>query len=174
MESTENIVKDADNTALKNEEAYNIAVEELHSYQLEWTFRSVNYVLNKENVSFGQLRSCVYVIDERAAFDYIRSTLTLIKAGLVGSKQIHENEYKKLEDRAFEILEQWRERIGFIGTLHLLIIKEMETKHFFMGTPDLEVIGHLNSLGLQKDLVTNILKEDMEERVRQSQAMKGI
>lgn len=157
-----------------NEAEYNKAIDKVESYGLEWTFRSINYILNKENVSFGQLRSCVYIGDSGAYFDYIRSTLSLIKAGLIGSKQIAENEASKLEDRAYEILEDWRANFGFIGTLHLLIINRMELKHFFMGTPDLMVVSHLGSKNLQRDLGKNMLTEDLEQKVRQAQAMQMI
>lgn len=155
----------------KEKELYTEAVNKLNSYGLEWTFRSINYILNKENVSFGQLRSCVYIREGNGVFDYIKSTILLIKAGLVGSKQFKETDSQALDERAYEIIEEWREEFGYIGTLHLLIISVMETKHFFMGTQDLAVINHLSSKNLQKDLAQNLIKEDLEEKVRQAQAL---
>jgi hypothetical protein len=154
-----------------NESTFNIAMEKLNSYGLNWTFRSINYVLNTCNVSFGQLRSCIYIKDGQGYFDYIKSTMYLIQAGLVGSGQFKENEAKKIEDRAYEIIEDWRETFGFIGTLHLLLIHEMETKHFFMGTADQAVMNHLSSKNLQNDLVRNLHLEDLEEKVKQAQAL---
>lgn len=154
-----------------NESTFNMAMAKLASYNLKWTFRSINYVLNTCNVSFGQLRSCVYLRDGQGYFDYIKSTMYLIKAGLVGSGQYKETETGKLEDRAYDIIEDWRECFGFIGTLHLLIIHEMETKHFFMGTADQAVLNHLSLKNLQSDLVQNLQLEDLEEKMRQAQAL---
>ena len=162
---------DADETKILEEDTYNKAMIRLRSYNLEWTFRSINYVLNKENVSFGQLRSCVYIQNGQGVFDYIKSTMILIKAGLVGSKQIPESNPQGLEDRAYDIIEDWRDTFGFIGTLHLLIIKTMEEKHFFMGTADQAVLNHLSSKNLQTDLIKNLVMEDLEEKVRQAQAL---
>lgn len=153
------------------ERDYNSAKYLLDSYGLSWTFRSIKYVLDAENTSFGQLRSCVYKVDGEFVFDYIKSTLILIKAGLVGSKQIHESKIEELNNRAYDILEDWRSKVGFIGLLHILIIDVMESKHFFIGDPEMGVIQHITSKGLQRDLGLNILREDMEERIRQLQAL---
>lgn len=173
VDTNTNVENEADKKAIE-EDTFNLAVKKLNSYGLEWTFRSINYVLNKENVSFGQLRSCVYMQDGQGVFDYIKSTMSLIKAGLVGSKQISESNEKALEDRAYEIIEDWRNTLGFIGTLHLLIIHTMEEKHFFMGTVDQAVLNHLSSKNSQTDLVKNLAMEDLEEKIRQAQALSSM
>lgn len=162
---------EAEVEAKVNEDTFNLALSKVSSYRLDWTFRSINYILNKENVSFGQLRSCVYLKDGQGVFDYIKSTLYIIKAGLVGSKQYRETEVQALEDRAYDIIEDWRNTFGYIGTLHLLLIHEMETKHFFMGTADQAVLSHLSYKNSQTDLVRNLQLEDLEEKVRQAQAL---
>lgn len=172
-EANTNVISEADKKAIE-EDTFNLAVKKLNSYGLEWTFRSINYVLNKENVSFGQLRSCVYMQDGQGVFNYIKSTMSLIKAGLVGSKQIPESNEKALENRAYEIIEDWRNTLGFIGTLHLLIIHTMEEKHFFMGTVDQAVLNHLSSKKSQTDLVKNLAMEDLEEKIRQAQALSSM
>lgn len=148
------------------------AQEKLTGYGLKWTFRSIEYALNKENVTFGQLRSCVYMTKEGPAFDYVRSVKLLIKAGLVGSKQISDSDAQKLEDRAYEIMEDWREYFGYLGTLHLLMIDRMEKLHFFITDPDLAVMNRLDSKNSQKDLVRNLLMEDLEEKMKQKRALK--
>lgn len=173
VDTNTNVENEADKKAIE-EGTFNLAIKKLNSYGLEWTFRSINYVLNKENVSFGQLRSCVYMQDGQGVFDYIKSTMSLIKAGLVGSKQISESNEKALEDRAYEIIEDWRNTLGFIGTLHLLIIHTMEEKHFFMGTVDQAVLNHLSSKNSQTDLVKNLAMEDLEEKIRQAQALSSM
>lgn len=154
-----------------NESTFNLAMKKFSSYNLKWTFRSINYIINTCNISFGQLRSCVYIRDGQGYFDYIRSTINLIKAGLVGSAQFKETDTELLENRAYDIIEDWRNNFGFIGTLHLLIIHEMETKHFFMGTADQAVMNHLSSRNLHQDLIKNLRMEDLEEKLKQAQAL---
>lgn len=157
---------------VKEEEAIlEEAVAKLNSYGLEWNFRSIEYVINKENIGFAQLRSCVYNKSGMAVFDYVKSTSLLIKAGLVGSKQFKESDVKALDDKAFEIMEDWRSEFGYLGTLHLLIINQMETKHFFMGTKDQAVVSRLGSKNLQRDLARNLLREDLEQKVQQARAL---
>lgn len=156
----------------KAEELYTQAMDKLNSYRLDWTFRSIEYIINKENMSFSQLRSCVYIQDGVPVFNYIKSTILIIKAGLVGSKQIEATNDEALESRAYEIAEEWRAEFTSINTLHLLLIHLMETKHFFMGTEDMKIIQHLSSRNLQKDLGVTLLKEDIEERTRQAQALQ--
>ena len=45
----------------KEKELYIEAVNKSNSYGLEWTSTSLNYISNKENVSYGQLSSCVHI-----------------------------------------------------------------------------------------------------------------
>ena len=157
---------------VKEEEAVlGEAMVRLNSYGLSWTFRSIEYVINKENIGFGQLRSCVYMKSGQAVFDYVKSVLLLVKAGLVGSKQINESDVKALDDKAWEIIEDWRNEFGYLGTLHILIINQMETKHFFMGTQDQAVLNRLGSKNLQKDLARNMMREDLEQRLQQARAL---
>lgn len=156
-----------------NEKTYELAIEKFNSYNLNWTFRSINYVLNKCNISFGQLRSCVYINSEgQAYFDYIKSVVTLIKAGLIGSNQVKETD-SNIEEKAYEIIEDWRENFGFIGTLHLFIINTMEEKNFFMGRADQAVMQVMSSKNIQKDLIKNLIMEDLEQKVKQAQALNS-
>lgn len=156
-----------------NEDTFNLAYQKFNSYNLNWTFRAINFVLNKKNVSFGQLRTCVYQNEKgEGYFDYIRSVITLVEAGLIGSKQVEETD-KNLEDKAYEIIEDWRDNVGFIGTLHLFIINEMETKNFFMGVADQAIMTHMSSKNIQKGLIGNMLMEDLETKIRQAQALSS-
>lgn len=155
----------------ENEDAYDEALERLNSYGLNWTFRSIRYVIDKENIGFAQLRSCVYMLNGRGVFDFIKSVTVLLKAGLVGSKQFKETDTDALEDRAYEIIEDWRNNIGSISSLHIMIINQMETKHFFMGSTDMKILQHLSYKNLQKDLVTQIVGEDLNEKMSQAEAI---
>lgn len=153
-----------------NEDEYIKALDILNSFNLNWNYRSIRYVINNLNIGLGQLRSCVYVKNGCPMFDYIESTINLIKAGLIGSKQYKETQTDEIENRAFEIIDEWANNGLFIGTLHLMIINQMETKHFFMGMQDLRVINHLSSKNLQTDLLMNLVKEDVDEKLKQTQA----
>lgn len=157
----------------ENEEAYEEALERLNSYGLSWTFRSIRYVIDREGIGFSQLRGCVYFKDNQAYFDFMRSVIALIKAGLVGSKQIQESDAKALEDRAYEIIEDWRENIGSLQSLHLMLINIMETRHFFMGMADMKIVQHLSYKNLQKDLARTIIGQDIREKMSQAKALAG-
>ena len=170
--TSENVDTDIKKMEERAEVSYNFAMNLLNSYNLEWTFRSINFVLNKKNISFAQLRSCVYVMDDQAYFDYFKSTLILVEAGLVGSKQYKETDTELLENRAYEIIDNWREKFGYVGTLHLLIIHVMETKHFFMNSQDQDIVNYLSSKNLLSDIAPNLTMEDTEEKIRQAQALK--
>lgn len=155
------------------EELVNLAFEKITSYGLDWTFRSINYIVNREGLTFNQLRSCVFKNSKgEVAYDYMKATLLIIQAGLVGSKQIQESNREELEDKAYEIIEDWRNSFGYVGTLQILLINIMERKHFFMGTQDLRVLELLSYKNLQPDLVKTQLALDMETKLSQSRAVQ--
>ena len=155
------------------EELINLAFDKIASYGLDWTFRSINYIVNREGLTFNQLRSCVFKNSKgEVAYDYMKATLLIIQAGLVGSKQIVESDKKALEDKAYDIIEDWRSNFGYVGTLQILLINIMERKHFFMGTQDLKVLELLNYRNLQPDLVKTQLALDMETKLSQSRAVQ--
>lgn len=160
---------------IQSEEFYNQAENLFNTFNLEFTYKSLRYILNKENISLGQLRSCVYINKDtnQAYFDYIQSTLILIKAGLVGASSEQNPDIKKLEDKAYELLDTWRVNFGSVISLHLMIIKCLEDNHFFIQEPDLKVMSHLSYKSLQKDIISNILKEDLEQKMRQVQAYQN-
>ena len=171
VEAVLNTEKETEEQEKENENAYDQAMERLNSYGLNWTFRSIRYTIDRENVSFGQLRSCVYMQGDRGVYDILRSTITLIKAGLVGSRQLDENLDKELTLKAYEIVEDWRMNVGSVGILHICIISIMETRHFFMGSQEMKILKHLGSKRLQRDLVTNMIGQDIQEKMAQAQAL---
>lgn len=157
----------------ENEDAYNKALEHLNSYGLNWTFRSIRYVIDKEHIGFAQLRSCVYFEGNRGYFDYLRSVMSLIKAGLVGSKQVPDTDAKALEDRTYDIIEDWRNEVGSLPCLHLLLIHVMETRHFFMDMADMKIVKHLSYKNLQGDLAKTLIEQDIKDKINQAQALAG-
>lgn len=150
-----------------------LAMDLINSYNLTWTIRSIDYIVNREGVTFNQLRSCVF--KNKAGdvyYDYNRATRLIIQAGLVGSKQITQTDTKALEEKAYDIVEDWRYKFGYVGTLHILLINIMEREHFFMGTQDLKVLELLSFRNLQTDLAKSQLALDMETKLNQSRALQ--
>lgn len=168
---TEEELKEEQERREKDEAEYLAAIDKLDSYGLEWTFRSIRYVQSKEKTSFSQLRSCVYRVDGENQFDYLRSVISLVKAGLVGSKQVEDTDAKGLEDKTYEILENWAEDYS-LAIMHLLIIQVLEEKHFFTGDRDLGVVRHLSYKNLQKDLVEMTVKNHLAEKMGQTAALR--
>lgn len=156
----------------ENESAYDEALAKLNSYGLIWNFRSFRYIMDKENLAFAQLRSCVFMQGDRLVFDYLKACIEIIKAGLIGSKQIPENKPEELLDKAYEIAEDWRDSVGSLATLHIMLINRLEEKHFFMDTvTDIKILKHLSSKNLEKDLTIRAIGNDMREKMSQAQAL---
>lgn len=176
MENTELQVNNEEldknnDTEKASEEIFNHGLEILNSYGLVWNYESIDYILNIANISFGQLRSCLYIVNGQGVFNVIKSTLTLIQAGLLGSGQYQLKDYNVIKESAYKILDDWRVKFGSVTTLHLLIIYVMEQKHFFTGRDDLEVMNHLKSANSLVDLVNQVMASDLEEKIKQLQAM---
>lgn len=155
------------------EKLVELAIDKINSYGLTWTIQSIEYIVNKENVTFNQLRSCTFKnADGDVCYDLIRAVRLIIQAGLVGSKQISENNMEMLKNKAYEIIEDWRNDFGYIGTLQILLIDIMEKKHFFMGTQDIAVLEILNLKNSQGDLANIMMAMDLEEKINQARAMQ--
>lgn len=156
------------------EQLFTEALEKVNSLGLNWTFRSIEFIVNREGITFNQLRSCVFRNKENEVkYDVEQATKYLIAAGLVNPKTCTPDDYKECLERAYDIMEEWREGFGFIGILQILLINVMEKKHFFMGTQDIKILEHLASKNLQKDLVMSSIAVDMQTKIAQSQAMQS-
>lgn len=165
----ETTVKATDN--IEGAKLYKEASDWVDNLGLDFTFRSIDWVLRRKKTSFAQLRSCVYIVDGEAYFDYVQSVSLIVQAGLIGSKQVKAEDMEALEDKAYEIIDDFRTSIGFIGLLHIILINILEGLHFFIGKTDVQMIEHLSYKNLQKELAVNMLREDLEEKMRQAQAL---
>lgn len=158
----------------EREKLFNEAMERVNKLGLNWTFRSIEYIVNREGLTFNQLRSCVFRNkDNEVKYDVEQATKYLLAAGLVNPRTCTDEDYKACIEKAYDIMEQWREEFGFIGILHILLVNVMEKKHFFMGTQDVKILEYLASKNLQKDLVLNSIAVDMQTKIAQSQAMQS-
>lgn len=175
LEELKNATPDLTEEQLNERELlYNAAADRISSYGLKWTFKSINFVVRNCNVTFNQLRSCVYRgADNQANYDLFRSVELIIKAGLIGSNQLPQAQSKELDAKANEIMEDWRNEFGFIGILHIMLINTMEKEHFFMGTQDLKVLELMSYRNLQKDLANTQMAMDLETKLHQTRAMQS-
>lgn len=157
----------------ENEAKFDEAQSLVDSFGLEWNFRSIEYILEKRGVSFPQLRSCVFKTGENeAGYNLTKATRLIVEAGLVGSNQDTGTNLQALEMKAWEILEKWRNSFGFIGIFHVLMIRTMEDKHFFIGEDEMKVVQHLNYKNWQSDLALNLYKQDTMMRMNQMRALE--
>lgn len=166
-------VEDLENDQL-NEIEYNNVLNKINDLNLNWTHRSIEFVINKRNITFNQLRSCQFKFgknNEEVGYNVYKACNYIIQAGLVGSKQIKENDLSLLEETAADIIDKWREDVGYIGILHIILINIMEKKHFFMDTLGVRVLKYMSSKNLQEDLINMEMVQDLQMKIQQSQAI---
>lgn len=107
---------------------------------LDFNFKSIKFILDYEQVGTGQLRSCWFYNDNGPYMDINKATLILIKAGLIGSNQVNLLDIDKLDSKATDIAVEWIDKIGSLAVLHNYIIEQLEDKHFFTSSAELEMI----------------------------------
>ena len=150
------------------------ALDKVKSYNLKWTFRSIEYLVKEEGVSLNQLRGCVFNIGGEVKYNLEEATKLLIIAGLIGAAGKYDKEtYDKSLDRAYEILDDWRENEGFIGILHMLMIQIMEDKHFFMGDSETKFLETVSEKNKTPDVVATLVGQDQLTRINQIQAFQS-
>lgn len=150
------------------------ALDRVKSYNLKWTFRSIEYLVKEEGVSLNQLRGCVFNIGGEVKYNLEEATKLLIVAGLIGEAGKYNKEtYDKALDRAYEILDDWRENEGFIGILHMLMIQIMEDKHFFMGEAETKLLETVSEKNKTPDVVATLVGQDQLTRINQIQAFQS-
>lgn len=160
----------------ENEKEYNDVVNKINELGLNWTHRSIEFILNKKNVTFNQLRSCQFKFgkdNNELGYNVYKACSLIIQAGLVGSKQVKETDLALLEEKSADIIDEWRENVGYIGILHIILINIMEQKHFFMDTKGVKVLQFMSSKNLQEDLVNMTMVQDLQMKVQQSQAVSN-
>lgn len=158
----------------EREQLYSEATDRINSLGLKWTFRSIEYIVNRENITFNQLRSCVFKNKgNEVKYDLEQAVKYIIASGLINPRTCTNEDYNECLAKAYDIMESWREEFGFIGILQILLINAMEKKHFFMGTQDVKILEHLASKNLQRDIVMNSIAVDMQTKIAQSQSLQS-
>lgn len=149
----------------------NQAQEYIKSLNLTWTFRSIEYIVNREGYTLNQIRGAVFDLNGSLQHDIERSAKLLLSAGLVNPATVSPDDYKAIQNRAAEICEEWREKFGYVGVLQILLVDLMEKKHFFIGTSDAELLKHLHEEGTQTDLIKTLMAVTLESKAHQTDAL---
>ena len=98
-----------------NKNAISKIDETVLKYDLKWEFKNVNHALNKLNLGFTQLR----LFDDRG-----NSVKNIIQIGLLGTD----------DDKACDIVQELLDAKISLPIMHVLLIRHLEKKPFFMDT----------------------------------------
>ena len=124
-------------------------------WNLKFTFKSLDYILNNENVSLVQCAEGIFPAHGQTKsdcdYDPMRAVKLLLMAGDVGS--IGMMNIDELEGRALDRMDEWREKVGSMDMLHVYLVGLLREKHFFSGAlPIGQKIEQIKkTLGLTKD-----------------------
>lgn len=149
----------------------NQAQEYINSLNLKWTFRSIEYIVNREGYTLNQIRGAVFDVNGTLQHDIERSAKLLLSAGLVNPATVSPDDYRAVKERADEICEEWRDRFGYIGVLQIMLVDIMEQKHFFIGTSDAKLLKHLHEEGTQTDLIKTLMAVTLDSKAHQTDAL---
>lgn len=147
------------------------AQEYIKSLNLSWSFRSIEYIVNREGYTLNQIRGAVFDLNGTVQHDIERSAKLLLSAGLINPSTVSPEDYTKIKSRADEICEEWRENYGYVGTLQIMLVNIMEQKHFFIGRSDAELLSHLHEEGTQTDLIKTLMAVTLESKAHQTEAL---
>lgn len=150
-------------------EEYEKAEKLLDSFNLKWSFRSIELIVNEFKISLNQLRGCLFEVSGKAKYDIELATKILIMAGLINKDK--NADMQKLEDKAYDIMDEWRENVGAVSLLHLFIINVMEKKHFFMGETEGGLMSQIVKRNVQPEIYSKLMGVEAETRMNQMKAM---
>lgn len=98
---------------------------------LTFNFRSVKYLLDNYDISFGQLKSAAFYSTKGPYIDVEEACIYLIKAGLIGSQQITQMNYDEMNHKVAHILHNWPRQDKGFNILHKVLIEQCEQRHHF-------------------------------------------
>ena len=147
------------------------AQEYIKSLNLNWTFRSIEYIVNREGYTLNQIRGAVFDVNGTLQHDIERSAKLLLSAGLINPATVSPDDYKAIQNRADEICEEWRENFGYIGVLQIMLVDVMEKKHFFIGKSDADLLSYLHEEGMQTDLIKTLMAVTLDSKAHQTEAL---
>lgn len=124
--------------SLRNKATINKIEDIITEYNMKWTWESIDYVLNKENVSFNTLAL------RDGSFKNVR---ILIQAGLPKARRTKED--------AFKIMDILREEGINMDIVHIVLKDKLEKSHFFTDMEALDDIINLGAANIQTTMSTS-------------------
>ena len=124
--------------SLRNKATINKIEDIITEYNMKWTWESIDYVLNKENVSFNTLAL------RDGSFKNVR---ILIQAGLPKARRTKED--------AFKIMDILREEGINMDIVHIVLKDKLEKNHFFTDMEALDDIINLGAANIQTTMSTS-------------------
>jgi len=103
---------------------------------LNFNFRGVEFLINVEGITLGQLQKGVFYNGKEPYIDIKKACVYLLECGLVGSKQITPENYSELNDKVNTIIATWQERYGALVGLHTHLMDQCKTRHHFFKPND--------------------------------------
>lgn len=124
---------------------------------LNFTFRGVKFLLDRYGITFGQLRAAQFTGERGVYYCPEEATYYLIQAGLVSAKIITEQNIDELEQKTDELIADWMLNAGSLGFLFIIIMKQLEERHFFTSSAELEMIANTTELSDSLKIVASAL-----------------
>lgn len=128
---------------------------------LNYNFNSIKFVMDTYDIAFVQLQTASFwnYDEQRITCDYIKATLILVQAGLVGSGYKY-NTVEELESKACEIITNWLKKYP-IELLFILLNEIVEDRNFFMTSSQLQVM----SMAINKETVKAVAEQMLNMKI---------
>lgn len=113
---------------------------------LNFTYRGVKFIVDRYGISFGQLRAAQFFNGERAYYCPEEAAQYLIEAALVSSKKFTASEVEAIDEETDKIITDWMLHCGSLSLLFIILIQQLEERHFFMSAAEMEMIANTTAL----------------------------
>ena len=113
---------------------------------LNFTYRGVKYIVDRYGISFGQLRAAQFFNGEKPYYCPEEAAQYLIEAALVSSKKFTACDTASIDEETDKIISDWMRHCGSLSILYVILIKQLEERHFFMSAAEMEMIANTTQL----------------------------
>jgi hypothetical protein len=129
---------------------------------LNYNFNSIKFVMDTYDIAFVQLQTASFwnYDEQRIICDYIKATMILVQAGLVGSGYKY-NTVDELETKAYEIITNWLKKYP-IELLFILLNEIVEDRNFFMTSSQLQPMSQVKNT----KTVIAVVEHMLERKIR--------
>lgn len=128
---------------------------------LNYTFNSIKFVMDTYDIAFVQLQTASFwnYNEQRIQCDYVKATIILVQAGLVGSGYKY-NTVDDLDTKTSEIIINWLKKYP-IELLFILLNEIVEDRNFFMTSSQLQVM----SMSISKKTVKAVAEQKLTSKI---------